>query len=189
VAWQVAFYMGLQSASFYVLLAWLPAFLQSQGVSDGGAGGLLALSQVTGIVGSAAIPVWAAGSRDQRAIVWLLAVGEAAGLAGLLLTPAGWAPAWVLLLGFVLGGTFALALTFLAVRTAEAETAAALSGMAQSVGYLLAAAAPPLFGAVHDLTGGWSLPFVGLFGVLAAKTVAGVPAARPVTLGGSDGGP
>lgn len=185
MAWQVAFYMGLQSMSFYVILAWLPALLQSQGVSASGAGGLLALSQVTGIVGSAVIPVWASGSRDQRTVVWVLAGGEAAGLAGLLLTPPEWAVVWVLLLGFVLGGTFALALTFLAVRTDEAETAAALSGMAQSVGYLLAATGPPLFGVLRDATGGWTAALIGLFGVLAVKTLAGVPAARPGTVGGA----
>jgi CP family cyanate transporter-like MFS transporter len=182
VAWQVAFYMGLQSTSFYVLLAWLPALLQSQGVSEGGAGGLLALSQVTGIAGSAVIPVWAGGRRDQRVIVWSLAGGEAVGLAGLLLTPPGWAVAWVLLLGFVLGGTFALALTFLVVRSDDAETAAALSGMVQSVGYLLAALGPPVVGALRDATGGWRMPLVVLFGVLAAKTLAGVPAGRPATV-------
>jgi CP family cyanate transporter-like MFS transporter len=182
VAWQVAAYMGLQSLSFYVILAWLPAIMQSQGVSESGAGGLLALSQVTGILGSAAIPVWAGGRRDQRAIVWVLAAGEALALAGLLVTPPAWATVWVLLLGFVLGGTFGLALTFLVVRTEEAQTAAALSGMAQSVGYLLAAGGPPLVGALHDASGGWSLPLAALFAVLAGKTVAGVPAARPFTL-------
>jgi CP family cyanate transporter-like MFS transporter len=178
VAWQVAVYMGLQSMSFYVLLAWLPAFLQSQGVSETGAGGLLALSQVTGILGSALVPVWAGQKRDQRSIVWTLALGEAAGLAGLLFTPPAWAPVWVLLLGFVLGGTFALALTLLIVRTDRVEMAGALSGMAQSVGYLLSAAGPPAFGAFHDLTGAWTLPLAGLFGVLIGKTFAGVPAAR-----------
>lgn len=183
VAWQVAAYLGLQSMSFYVLLAWLPAFLQSQGVSASGAGGLLALSQITGIAGSAVVPIWAGGRSDQRPMVWALAGGEAVGLAGLLFTPPGWAAAWVLLLGFVLGGTFALALTFLAVRAADPETSGALSGMAQSVGYLLSAGGPPAFGAVHDVTGGWTLPLAGLFGVLAAKTVAGIPAALPRVIG------
>jgi len=31
VAWQVALFMGFQSMSFYVILAWLPAILQSRG--------------------------------------------------------------------------------------------------------------------------------------------------------------
>ena len=172
--------------SFYVLLAWLPAFLQSQGVSESGAGGLLALSQVTGIVGSAAIPIWAGGRADQRLLVWILAAGEGVGLAGLLFTPASWAAAWVLLLGFVLGGTFALALTFLAVRAEDSQTAGALSGLAQSVGYLLAAGGPPAFGALHDLTGGWSVSLAGLFVVLVGKTVAGLPAALPRVIGGHD---
>lgn len=185
VAWQVALYLGLQSTSFYVLLTWLPAFLQSQGMSESAAGGLLALSQVTGIAGTALIPVWAGGTRNQRGIVWALTVFEAVGLVGLLTGGTTWATAWVLLLGFILGGTFALALTFLAIRSPDVETASTLSGMAQSVGYLLSAAGPPAFGAAFDVTGAWTLPFAGLFGVLAAKLLAGLAAGRPQVIGES----
>jgi CP family cyanate transporter-like MFS transporter len=178
VAWQVALYMGLQSLSFYVLLAWLPALLQSQGMTEAGAGGLLALSQVTGIVGSAMIPVWAGGLRSQRVIVWTLGALEAAGLAGLALTGGVWLTLSVGLLGFVLGGTFALALTFLVLRSDDVASAASLSGMAQSIGYLLAAVGPPAIGAIHDARGGWGFMVVALAGVLALKVAAGIPASR-----------
>jgi CP family cyanate transporter-like MFS transporter len=39
-----------------------------------------------------------------------------------------------------------LGLTFIGLRASSAHQAAALSGMAQSVGYLLAACGPPLMG-------------------------------------------
>jgi CP family cyanate transporter-like MFS transporter len=50
--------------------------------------------------------------------------------------------------------------------------------MAQSVGYLLAAGGPALFGLPHDLTGGWTVPLAGLVAVAAALVPAGLGAGR-----------
>ena len=180
LAWAVALFMGLQSLTFYVVLAWLPDLLQGRGMSAEAAGWMLAVSQAGGIAGSALVPLWAGRMRDQRPIVWALGAVEAVALAGLLVPSAS--PAlvalWVGLLGLVLGGSFGLSLLFLAVRADTPETAASLSGMAQSVGYLVAAVGPFAFGAIHDATGGWSVPLVALVGVLVLKVGAGLPAAR-----------
>jgi CP family cyanate transporter-like MFS transporter len=182
LAWQVALFMGLQSLTFFVLVAWLPDLLQSRGVSEAAAGGLLALSQAMGMVGSALVPLWAGSSRDQRAIIWLLASLEAVGLLGLALSGATLAWLWVSLVGFVLGGTFGLALTMLVLRSHDAETTGRLSGMAQSVGYLIAATGPPVFGWLHDVTNGWTVPLGFLVVVLLGKLLFGLPAGRPGTV-------
>jgi CP family cyanate transporter-like MFS transporter len=115
---------------------------------------------------------------DQRRIVLSLGFMEAVALGGFLVPGLTFVGVWVGLIGFVLGGTFGLALVFLVVRAADAETAAELSGMAQSIGYLIAAAGPALFGWIHDLTGGWSAPLVFLGVVLAGKVAVGVRAGR-----------
>ncbi len=64
------------------------------------------------------------------------------------------------------------------VRADTPETAAELSGMAQSIGYLVAATGPPLFGGLYDFTGGWVVPLTSLLVVLVLKLVVGLPAAR-----------
>ncbi|WP_103030053.1 MFS transporter [Salinibacter altiplanensis] len=179
LAWQVALFMGFQSLTFYVALAWLPAFLQTRGFDPAAAGGLLALSQVMGVVGSAIVPAWAARQADQRRTICLLALMEGIALAGLAWPGTPMATVWVSVLGVVLGGTFGLALLLLVLRAADAETATELSGMAQSVGYLVAAAGPAVFGFLHDLTGGWAAPLVLLVLALAAKTAVGLRAGRP----------
>ena len=180
LAWAVALFMGLQSLAFYVVLAWLPDLLQSRGLGAQAAGWMLALSQAAGIAGSAVVPLWAGRMRGQRRIVWALAAVEAVALAGLLTPTASTAltGVWVSLLGFVLGGSFGLSLLFLAIRADTPETAAELSGMAQSVGYLVAAVGPFLFGALHDWTGGWTAPLWSLVAALGLKVAAGLPAAR-----------
>ncbi len=186
LAWQVALFLGLQSLTFYVLLAWLPDLLQSRGVSETAAGGLLALSQAMGMVGSALVPLWAGATRDQRAIMWVLALLEAVGIAGLAYAGIALAWLWVSIVGFVLGGTFGLALVLLVLRSHDAETTGRLSGMSQSIGYLIAATGPPIFGWLHDITNGWRVPLGFLMVVLVAKLVAGLPAGKPGTVRASN---
>jgi len=185
LAWQIALFMGLQSLTFYVVLAWLPDLLQSRGLSEAAAGGLLAVSQATGVVGTALIPVWAGRLQDQRSIIWTLTILEAVGWGGLLLPGGEFAIVWVGLLGFILGGTFGLALTLLVLRASDAESAGELSGMAQSVGYLIAATGPPVFGWLYDVSGGWTVPLWFLLAVLVGKFAAALPAGRPGDVAGA----
>lgn len=177
LAWQIALYLGLQSLTFYVVLAWLPDILQSRGLTATESGGLLALSQIIGISGSVVAPIWAGRLRDQRAIVWTLGIGEAIALAGLL---TGWGPLalWVVLLGIILGGTFGLGLLFLVLRASDAATAGDLSGVAQSAGYLIAATGPFAIGALFDWTGSWTPPLLALAVILLLKTGIGLGAGR-----------
>lgn len=182
LAWQVALFLGFQSLTFYVLIAWLPDLLQSRGVGQAAAGGLLALSQATGMAGTMIVPLWAGASRDQRATIRPLALLEGVGLVGLSLSDATLAWLWVSLIGSVLGGTFSLALVLLVLRAHDAETTGRLSGMAQSIGHLVAATGPPLFGWLHDITDGWRVPLGFLMAVLLAKLVSGLPAGRAGTV-------
>ena len=50
--------------------------------------------------------------------------------------------------------------------------------MAQSVGYTVAAAGPFVMGALHDLTGGWTVPLVVLLVLFVPQGIVGVLAGR-----------
>ena len=179
LAWQVAIFMGLQSMTFYVILAWLPAILQSRGYDASFSGWMLSLSQASGIFGSLIIPIFAGRRNDQRTIVWALLILEVIGLIGLSLPQVGWPALWMILIGFDLGGTFGLALLFIVFRSHNADSATELSGMAQSVGYLVAALGPLVFGSVFDLTGTWTYPLILLFAVSFLKLYMGLLAGKP----------
>ena len=76
------------------------------------------------------------------------------------------------------------------VRSANSVTAAGdseggeqLSGMAQGVGYVIAAFGPLVIGALHDATDGWTVPMIAVLAVGAALAVPGLPAGRNRTLG------
>ncbi len=178
LAWNVALFMGLQSMVFYIILAWLPVILQSRGYDAAFAGWMLSLSQATGIIGSLVIPYVAGKQKNQRTIVTLLIVLEVISLLGILLPEFGLIAVWVSLLGIVLGGTFGLALLFLVLRSRDTEGATELSGMAQSVGYLVAATGPMLFGGIFDLTKNWDYALLFLFLIAAVKLYMGLGAGR-----------
>ncbi|TQD35381.1 CynX/NimT family MFS transporter [Haloflavibacter putidus] len=179
LVWQMALYMGLQSMAFYVILAWLPAILIEDGYDTAYSGWMLSLSQATGILGSVVIPLWAGKRTDQRLIIWVLVALEIIALIGLLFPGMGLVPVWVSLVGFVLGGTFGLALLLIVLRASDTETSAELSGIVQSIGYLIAATGPFLVGLIHDFSKEWNYALFFLIGISLLKLSVGLGAGKP----------
>ena len=85
---------------------------------------------------------------------------------------------WASLIGLTGGATLAMSLTLMAQRARDHDASAALSGMSQSVGYVIAALGPVAFGTLHSLTGDWIASLALVLAVLAALTVVGVFAGR-----------
>ncbi|HEY3944122.1 MAG TPA: MFS transporter [Solirubrobacteraceae bacterium] len=181
VAWQVTAFMGLQSFGFYVMIGWLPSFLRSHHVSARGAGFELLAYQLAAIVATLSLPLMADRRRDHRAPAAAAAACCATGYVGLLVAP-HLSLLWVVLAGCGSGPALVFALSFMALRASGPGHAAALSAMAQSAGYLIAAAGPFMFGALHALTGSWTLSLVALLasavGFFGFSFSAGAPEAR-----------
>ncbi|MEU6943941.1 MFS transporter [Streptomyces sp. NPDC046316] len=177
LAWQVTLFMGLQSLWTYVLIAWMPTIFTDHGMSRSTAGVMFAFNTLTQVAGAFAVPLLAGRMRSQRPLVVLVTTLVAAGYAGLLAAPVQGAWLWSALLGVGQGGGVGLALTLIVLRAGDAVTASRLSGMAQTVGYLLAAAGPLVAGAVHQATGSWTVPIVMVLGVCATALVVGLLAA------------
>lgn len=177
LGWQVTLFMGLQSTVFYSLITWLPSIEQAAGTSAATAGFHQFLLNGLGIVGSLGCAALIHRWRDQRPVAIASSTLIGLGLVGILVLP-GWAVVWVCLLGVGGGASIVLALSLFGLRTAHHDQAARLSGMAQGIGYLLAAAGPIGIGAAHDITGNWA-PAIGiLLVVLAAQLIFGALASR-----------
>jgi CP family cyanate transporter-like MFS transporter len=181
LAWQVSFFMGLQSFGFYSIIAWLPSILAHHGASEAGAGWMLFFYQVVALVASSAVPLLSRGREDQRWLAAAASVLVAAGFAVLLLAP-GMSFLSCTLLGLGGGASLVLALTFQSRRAGSSEQAPALAGMAQAVGYLVAATGPLLLGVLHDHTGSWDVPLAVLTALSLAMAAAGLGAGRDVQL-------
>ncbi|PVD39873.1 MFS transporter [Serratia liquefaciens] len=177
LGWQVALFMGLQSITFYTIIGWFSAFAASHGTSPQQAGFELFIYQVVAIAANFVMVFILPRARDQRAIALCSSLLIFIGVAGLLLLP-GYSLVWLIFAGLGAGSSLVLALSFFGLRSSHHHQATQLSGMAQSVGYLLAALGPTLFGLLHDLTQGWRLPLMVLLCLTLLQMLFGMLAGR-----------
>lgn len=177
LAWQVTLYMGLQSALAYAVFGWLAPILRSRGDDAVTAGLAVSVSILAQTAASLAAPLLVARLRHQSAPAAGVMLLTTASFLGLLWLPPGWQWGLSVALGIGMGAAFSLAMMMIVQRAADGHAAAALSSMAQSVGYTLAAGGPLLVGVLHDATGDWS-------GAAALFVVAGGTAAVSGALAG-----
>lgn len=177
LAWQVTLFLGINSLVYYVIIGWLPAILQSIGYSEAQAGSLHGLLQLATAAPGLAIPLILHRLKDQRGIAVLVAMMCAVSALGLWFLPSQ-AVMWTLIFGFGSGATMILGLTFIGLRASSAHQAAALSGMAQAVGYLLAACGPPVMGKIHEASGDWHIPLIAVALISVVMAVFGALAGR-----------
>lgn len=166
LAWQIALFMGLQSFIFYVMISWLPEILIYYGMEKASAGFMLSYFQFIGIPISFMIPILATKMKTQRPIVLTVNLLFIVGITLLLINQSF----IVIMIATTLFGissssNFALALTFFSIRAKHAKDAAELSGMAQSIGYCVAATGPIIIGLLFDITHNWTVPLSLLIGV------------------------
>ncbi|MGW1105562.1 MFS transporter [Streptomyces sp. NPDC002540] len=176
LAWSLAAFFGFQTLLFYTTLAWLPAILVDAGVSGATAGSMQSLFIVGVAVGGFTVPVLAAARSDQRPHIVAVILICAAGYTGLLTAPASVPAFWALVLGTGLGGGQALAGVLYVKRGKDHDHVAALSAVAQTGGYLLAATGPATASLLHTVTGAWAVPLVTAVAVLALSLLASLHA-------------
>ncbi|MEN3534575.1 MFS transporter [Microbispora sp. ZYX-F-249] len=180
--WSVMAFMGLQSLTFYVLLAWLPTVFQAAGLPADEAGYLLGLTNLVQIPAALVVPLHAGRARSQAPHVAVAALLTIGGYLGVLLAPTTTPWLWMIVLGLGQGASIALALLIITLRAPDPSSVTALSAVAQSSGYLLAAIGPLAFGLLHELSGGWTAPLLAGLGACALQLVSGMLAARPARM-------
>lgn len=177
VAWATALCFGAQSAQAYAQFGWFPAILHDGGLSSGAAGAMQGLLSAVGIPVTLALPALIAWAGTRPVLPWLFAATTMAGWAGVLVAPATASWMWAILLG-VGGGAFTWTLTMIGRSARTTDGTAALSGFAQSVGYVVAGLGPLGTGLLHDATGTWTVPvamllaigfFIGVFGTVVNR--------------------
>ncbi|NKS52432.1 MFS transporter [Rhodococcus hoagii] len=175
-AWSSTIFFGIQTLLFYATLAWLPSILVAAGLADGSAGNMQALF-IVGVAGGGLVaPILAAASVDQRPHILAIVAVCAAGFAGLLIAPDSVPVVWALILGIGLGAGQAVAGVLYARRGRTPDHVAALSTVAQTGGYLIAATGPILASILHDATGSWTAPVTAFLVLLAVNAVASMRA-------------
>ena len=188
-AWLLVAIFGLMSSAYYGLNAWLPDAYTERGWSEGSAGLLLAMMNLTAIPASFVIPYLS--DRTGRRSPFLL------GLSGCFITGAivlvaipGIAHAGALVAGIAQGGLFAMVMTLPLDFERTPARVGALVAMMLGLGYTIGAAAPFYLGAVRDATGSFNAVLwfaaallAGQFFVLLALTRRHPSRRHPVASG------
>ena len=158
-AWLLLFFCGMQSAMFYVLMAWGPTMAIQTGLSPSVAGLFSGINSLIGLPFSLFIPTLITritGKQRQMLMVSLSIIGIIGYL--LLLHPIGSFGYWLtvnLLIGMSTASLFPYLLTTFSLKTSTPSQTAQLSGMVQSGGYLIAALGPALFGYAFWFFNSW----------------------------------
>lgn len=178
-AWCLSAFMGVQSLLFYTLVNFLPSLLAEKGADAASAGNYVSLFQIGTLAGSLAVSARFARSRRRQLFNLATASLMLFGVLGLWLAPAGSAWLWVMLAGAGASGSFSSALMLFALRASDSRTTAALSGMAQTVGYSIAVAGPLGMGMLYDRFGSWSASLSLLAALMVFECVLAWFAAKP----------
>ena len=178
-AWSIAIFFGLQSMLFYGTATWLPTILVSKGFTLSNAGFAVSITGLMGSVIGIVAPHYSSKLRDLRALLLFLGFIVAGSFLAIIFDNGWRLIIWLLISNIGLSITFPLSLLLTVTRSVEAGETRSLSIMAQSVGYLMAAFAPGIVGAIFDATLDWSIAllFPVILGILlgAVGYFAGKP--------------
>ncbi|SFE53864.1 CynX/NimT family MFS transporter [Alteribacillus iranensis] len=160
LAWNITLYMGIQSMVFFTMVSWLPDILKSFGYPSDVAGWMLSLLQMAFVPFTFITPLIAEKLKDQRLLSAIIGVIIIFGVGGLLVGNPIIIALAIICIGGACGAAFSLCMMFFSLRTNDGQETAQMSGMAQSIGYFIAAVGPILLGFIHDITNSWSLPII-----------------------------
>ncbi len=176
-AWQVTGVMATQATTYFMLVTWLPSIEIARGVDPVAAGWETFVYQIVGLVAGVVVTFFMRGRTDHRAVGVVISVFLIVGVAGMLVAPA-LSVLWIVLAGLSGGSSLVIALALVGERTRSTADAGRLSGMAQSIGYLLAVIGPAGAGLLFDATGSWTAPLLGVIAVTVVQIVVCLLAGR-----------
>lgn len=175
--WLLGIAFGGQAFSYYGLTAWLPQILSAlSDIPTAGSSAGSSLFQICAIVGALGVPVLTA-RLPYRGILVLLVVLWAVVPIGLLAAPSLWV-IWLCAGGIAQGGTFTLVFIVVVELARSDAEAGRASALVQGIGYAIGAAGPSVFGALHELSGGWTGPLVAILVAVGTLLVGGLVVTR-----------
>lgn len=179
-AWLLLLFFGFQCFVFYSVVAWLPTISMDAGLSGDQASLIAGLLQLFAIPFAFLVPVLAAKMTNRQPIMVCAGVASMLGAVMMMFPVNSFAYFCVvaLLSGAGSTTTFVLAMTLFGLKTKSAADTRNLSGMVQSVGYLIAALGPVTVGNLNAQTHSWFASVVVIFGAALLFTIFGFLAER-----------
>lgn len=179
-AWWLLLFFGFQCFVFYSVVAWLPTIAMDAGLSGDQSSLIAGLLQLFALPFAFAVPVIAAKMTNRQPI--LLFAGIAAMVGAIMMIFPVNSFAYYCVVAFLMGAgsttTFVLAMTLFGLKTKSAADTRNLSGMVQSVGYLIAALGPIVVGNLNAQMHNWVASCIVIFVAALLFTLFGMFAER-----------
>jgi CP family cyanate transporter-like MFS transporter len=172
VAWLLTVAFAGQAFAYYGVTAWLPQLLRDElAMPPVTAGAAASVFQIAALGGAFGVPVLLRYAGARTTVLVVCAAWTTIPL-GLLLAPGAWT-AWCIVGGFAQGGGLVVIFSLVVRVARDAAESRHFSALVQGGGYTVAAAAPPVLGAVHAATGDWTAPLLVVLAAIAVLAVAG----------------
>lgn len=178
-AWYISIFMGIQSLVYYCLVALLPIVLLDYGMVKEQTGLVLLVIQLSMLPVMFISPIIATKIQDQKWMVYSVGLLMFTGITILFFFKAQYIYLAAVLIGASSGLAFSLSILFFSLKSKTMHGTIKVSGKAQSVGYLIAAFGPPIFGVLHDWDNTWQSSFYFLIIMIIIMTIFGRKAAKP----------
>lgn len=178
-AWNISIFMGIQSLVYYCLVALLPIVLIDYGMAKEETGIVLLVIQLAMLPIMFISPIVASKMKDQQVMIYSVGILMFTGIGILAIYGIEYIYLAATLIGMGNGLSFSLALLFFSLKSKTMNGTIKVSGKAQSVGYLIAAFGPSIFGMLHDWDTSWKGSFYFLLVMILIMTFFGRKAARP----------
>lgn len=163
-AWWLLLFFGFQSLVFYAVVAWLPSIAMDAGLSHNNASLIAGLFQLFSIPFAFLTPLLASRMHNRLPLFLLAGLSPLIGSAMMLVHTSSLAYYIIvsLLLGVGCSTAFALSMTLFSLKTRTAADTRSISGMVQTVGYLIAATGPMIVGQLNAVTHAWDTGIIAI---------------------------
>ncbi|MFC5234341.1 CynX/NimT family MFS transporter [Pseudonocardia zijingensis] len=179
VVWVLTAAFAGQSFAYYSVTAWLPQLLRDElAMPAARAGAAASVFQIAALAGAFGVPVLLRYTRAVPTVLVVCAAWITIPL-GLFLAPQFWT-AWCVIGGAAQGGGLVVIFSLIVRVARDSAESRHFSALVQGGGYTVAATGPPVLGAVHAASGGWTAPLAVVLAAIALLAVAGSLAARGV---------
>ncbi len=178
-AWNISVFMGLQSLVYYCFVALLPTLLIDYGMNKTESGWVFSVLQLAMLPAMLISPMIASKMKNPTIMVIITSLLYVIGLILIITTKTQLIYISAILIGLAGGFAFSLAILFFSIRSKTTAGTIKISGMAQSVGYLIAACGPPIFGKLYDIDSTWSFSLYFLLICILIMTYFGRKACQP----------
>lgn len=179
IMWAITVFMGSQSLLFYTYMTWIPNIVELKGHSLEFGGIMISTIQLLGLPASFLVPMIATRIKDQRWVAVGVAAFYLAGSIGIALADSKavlLASAGVISVGS--SGCYSAAIILMELKSRSSQTVAVVSGLSQSIGYLLASVGPAALGYLFDRTQSYQMPMALLILVSCTLALSGAIAGQ-----------